>query len=109
MSNQVVRMAIYFKGREFDPREHFLGQVFWKTFPIEDISSQIKFNTPGGGGMSGQWTCQRKRKYTKKLAFAIARKRNSFNGANGTAYECDQCGGWHVTKQAKPWPLEEKK
>jgi hypothetical protein len=50
---------------------------------------------------TSEWFCKKKKKYLKGQAFSIAAKRNLHNGTNGTAYECEHCGWWHVTKKPR--------
>ena len=109
MSNAVLRLNEDRERKPFNPRDHFLSDYFGKTFQVPQLQVEDKFNRPGGAGMSSKAACFRKRKYTKKQAFSIAQKRNAFNGTDGTAYECDNCGGWHVTKIPKRWPLDRRK
>jgi len=55
------------------------------------------------------WSCARKKRYLKGQAFMIAEKRNLYKGWNDTAYECEFCGWWHVTKRPQKWPLDKLK
>ena len=41
--------------------------------------------------------CQRKRKYTKDQAYAMARRLNK-KGRYLHAYKCPVCDGWHIGK-----------
>jgi len=55
------------------------------------------------------YACGRKRKYLKGEAYHIADMRNTYKGGAGTAYECEYCGYWHITKRPKQWPLDKFK
>lgn len=40
--------------------------------------------------------CGRKRAYTKKVALTVARRQRKQSGENIYAYQCSNCGDWHI-------------